>query len=398
MEWKKNLAVLALGMVFASVSYTMVIPFLPLFLLELGATEESVALWSGLVFSSTFLVAAVMGPVWGKRADRYGKKKMVLRAGYCLAVVYILGALVENPYHLLGMRILQGFANGFVPAALAIIATNVPKEKLGFSMGLMQGGLLVGTIVGPLFGGVLSDLFGMRMSFVIAGLVIGVITVLVTFVVKDNSKQEQKTVTSMKEDMRIALTNRRVRDMLILLFMLQMGGLMLQPIITLCVDALNPTGDAFGGTVIASGLVFSLIGISGAVSAPLWGRYGQKFGYYRVLVVAFAGAGIVHIVQSRSDSLTMFCMMQAIIGLFIVGVQPALNAIMVNSTNADFHGRVFGIATTFNQLGCMAGPLVGGVLSGIVGNMAVFACVGLMHIVTAMVVFCRERGQILEGK
>jgi DHA1 family multidrug resistance protein-like MFS transporter len=218
------------------------------------------------------------------------------------------------------------------------------------------------------------------------------------FVVKDNSKAEHTAVTSMKEDMRIALSNRRVRDMLILLFMLQMGGLMLQPIITLCVDALNPTGDALGGTVVASGLVFSLIGISGAVSAPLWGRYGQKFGYYRVLVLAFAGAGIVHIIQSQADTLTMFCVMQAIIGLFIVGVQPALNAIMVNSTDADFHGRVFGIATTFNQLGCMAGPLVGGVLSGIVGNMAVFACVGLMHLVTATVIFCRERNMVLSGK
>ena len=398
MEWKKNLAVLTLGMVFAAVSYTMIIPFLPLFLLELGATEDTVALWSGLVFSSTFLVAAVMGPIWGKRADRYGKKKMVLRAGYCLAVVYILGALVEDPYHLLGMRILQGFANGFVPAALAIIATNVPKEKLGFSMGLMQGGLLVGTIVGPLFGGVLSDLFGMRMSFVVAGLIIGAITVLVMFVVKDNSKVEEVVVTSMKEDMRIALTNRRVRDMLILLFILQMGGLMIQPIVTLCVDALNPTGDMLGGTVVASGLVFSMAGISGAISAPLWGRYGQKFGYYRVLVLGFSGAGLMLLVQSQSDTLTMFCIMQAVIGLFIVGVQPALNAIMVNSTDADFHGRVFGIATTFNQLGCMAGPLVGGVLSGIVGNMAVFACVGLMLLTTATTVFCRDRSMVLQGK
>lgn len=397
MEWKKNLAVLTLGMVFAAVSYTMVIPFLPLFLLELGATEDTVALWSGLVFSSTFLVAAIMGPIWGKRADRYGKKKMVLRAGYCLAVVYLLGAFVENPYHLLGVRILQGFANGFVPASLAIIATSLPKEKLGFGMGLMQGGLLVGTIVGPLFGGVLSDLFGMRMSFVIAGLVIGAITVLVTFIVRDTSQQKQTKVTSMREDMRIALSNRRVRDMLILLFLLQMGGLTIQPIVTLCVDALNPAGDALGGTVIASGLVFSLAGISGAVSAPLWGRYGQKFGYYRVLVLAFAGAGIALVGQSRSDMLAVFCVMQAIIGFFIVGVQPALNAIMVNASDADFHGRVFGIATTFNQLGCMAGPLVGGVLSGLVGNMAVFACVGLLLLVTAGTVFCREKSMIVKG-
>ena len=230
----------------------------------------------------------------------------------------------------------------------------------------------------------------------IAGAVIGFITVLVMLIVHDTSQQKQSSPTSMREDMRIALTNRRVRDMLILLFILQMGGLMLQPIITLCVDALNPTGDALGGTVVASGLVFSLAGISGAVSAPLWGRYGQKYGYYRVLVLAFICAGIVHLVQSRTDTLTMFCILQMAIGLFIVGVQPALNAIMVNACEADFHGRVFGIATTFNQLGCMAGPLVGGALSGLVGNIAVFGCVGIMLLVTGITVFIREKNMVLK--
>lgn len=394
MDWKKNLAVLTLGMVFAAFSYTMIIPFLPLFLLEIGASQDNVALWSGIVFSSTFLVSAIMAPVWGKRADRYGKKKMVLRAGYCLAAVYLLGAFVENPYHLLGMRVLQGFANGFVPAAMSIVATSLPKDKLGFGMGLMQGGLLVGTIVGPLFGGLLSDWFGMRMSFAVASCIIGAITAVIMFVVHEQTRSTASASTSMMDDMRSALTNPPVRDMLILLFLLQMGGLTLQPIITLCVDALNTGGDALGGTVVASGLVFSIMGISGAVMSPLWGRYGQKCGYYRVLVIAFAGASVVHFVQSQSDTLLMFCLMQATIGFFIVGVQPALNAIMVGATDASFHGRVFGIATTFNQLGCMAGPLVGGVLSGLVGNMAVFAYVGVMHLAIASVILVREKEKI----
>lgn len=398
MDWKKNLAVLTLGMVFAAFSYTMIIPFLPLFLLEIGASQDNVALWSGIVFSSTFLVSAIMAPVWGKRADQYGKKKMVLRAGYCLAIVYMLGAFVDNPYHLLGMRILQGFANGFVPAAMSIVATSLPKEKLGFGMGLMQGGLLVGTIVGPLFGGLLADWFGMRMSFVAASCIIGLITAVIMFVVHDNSKAVATASSSMVDDMRTALTNPPVRAMLILLFLLQMGGLTLQPIITLCVDALNTGGDAMGGTVVASGLVFSIMGISGAIMSPLWGRYGQKCGYYRVLVIAFFGASLVHFIQSQSDSLIMFCLLQAAIGIFIVGVQPALNAIMVSETDASFHGRVFGIATTFNQLGCMAGPLVGGVLSGLVGNMAVFGYVGAMHLVIALVIFVRAKNQIIAGK
>ena len=67
-------------MIVTSASYTMLIPFLPLYLLDLGTPAEAVTIWSGAVFSITFLIAAVMAPVWGKFADEYGKKRMAVRA------------------------------------------------------------------------------------------------------------------------------------------------------------------------------------------------------------------------------------------------------------------------------------------------------------------------------
>ncbi|MCX7779470.1 MAG: MFS transporter, partial [Negativicutes bacterium] len=65
MNWRKNLWSLWCGCLISSSSYTMIIPFLPLYLLDLGADQTNISLWSGLIFSSTFFVSAVMAPYWG---------------------------------------------------------------------------------------------------------------------------------------------------------------------------------------------------------------------------------------------------------------------------------------------------------------------------------------------
>jgi len=185
--WRKNLWTLVAAVMLCGSSYTMIIPFLPIYLLELGVAQTDVKIWSGIIFSVTFLVAALLAPYWGRRADRSGKKKMIMRAGFSLAVVYFCGSLVHSPVELLGVRVLQGVANGFVPAAMAIVATSTPPDQLGFSMGIMQAGLVVGGIIGPLIGGVLSHIFGMRLSFVVSSLGVFLATVAVVFLVDETA-------------------------------------------------------------------------------------------------------------------------------------------------------------------------------------------------------------------
>ena len=120
--WRKNLWILVVAVILCGSSYTMLVPFLPIFLLDLGVTTGQVKMWSGVIFAASFLVAALLAPYWGRRADRSGKKKMIRRAGFSLAVVYFLGGFVQDPFQLLGVRILQGVASGFVPAAMALVA------------------------------------------------------------------------------------------------------------------------------------------------------------------------------------------------------------------------------------------------------------------------------------
>ncbi len=384
MAWQRNLWVLCAGVALAGASYTMSIPFLPLYLLELGVSPSSVTVWSGAVFSSTFLVAALLAPYWGRLADRTGKKRMLLRAGYCLAITYFLGYLVQDEYQLLGMRVLQGFANGFVPAAFAIISSSVPQNKIGESLGFMQTGLLAGGIVGPLIGGALSHVFGMRQSFAVSAAVILLATLAAWRLVEEPRTAAAAKAGSIMEDIRTAFANRPLIYLLGLLLLVCMTTMVLQPLITVYVADLQGTVK---GADLNSGLIFGLAGIAGAVAAPFWGRLGQRYSFFRVLVAALACAGVVNMLQMFIGSIVQFAVIQFVFGLFIAGVVPAINAMVIANTSSDFRGRAFGLTSSANQLGAMLGPVLGGVTGSFAGIKAVFVLTGVLLLAAAMAVW-----------
>ena len=384
MGWRRNLWVLSIAVMLSGSSYTMVTPFLPLYLLDIGVSQSEVNVWSGVIFSISFLVSAIMAPYWGRHADKSGKRRMIMRAGFSLAVVYFLGAFVRNPVDLLLVRILQGFANGFVPASMAIIASSVPKEKMGFSLGVMQTTLLMGGILGPLMGGSLSHFFGIRLSFVIAAGIIFAGTVGVGILVKEPVNNEPPSEGSMLDDLKIAFHNRKLVEMLLLLFGAQMISMTLQPLITLYVAELQGNME---GVALTAGIIYSMAGIAGAISAPMWGKLGQKKGFIQILVIAFIGAGIFNMGQFFIVNIYQFSVLQFFFGLFIVGVYPAINTIAVNSTDKAFQGRIFGLTTTANHLGSMVGPLVGGMISSWLGIGPVFLFTGSVLIMIGLLVF-----------
>ena len=139
--------ILIASMFLVSIGYTMVIPFLPLYLLDIGVPEESIAIWTGVVFSSCFLVAGIMGPVWGKMADTRGKKQMAIRAAVLLGFSYLFCGLSQNAWQMTAARAFMGFSNGFVAASMAIISVSADPKNLGATLGMGQTALIVGGLL-----------------------------------------------------------------------------------------------------------------------------------------------------------------------------------------------------------------------------------------------------------
>src|SRR5690606_29085895 len=109
-----------------------------IFLKEDLGVEHNLEAWTGTVFAVTFLASSLIAPFWGSLADKYGRKPMMLRAGLCLSGAYFLYFLVQNPYQLFAARLVEGLLAGYIPAAIAIIATSTPEKKVGYALGIIS--------------------------------------------------------------------------------------------------------------------------------------------------------------------------------------------------------------------------------------------------------------------
>ena len=391
LSYNKNIITLVASMFLVASGYTMVIPFLPLYLGELGVPDHEIALWTGLVFSSCFLVAGIMGPIWGKLADLGGKKKMAVRAAVLLGFSYLFCGLCQNQYHLMAARAFQGFANGFVAASMAIISDSADSDKLGGTLGMAQTSLVVGGILGPLMGGALSHAFGMRNTFFLSALFLWIVAVAVIVFVKDrNTGTVHKTreKTSISQDLSFTAHNPSLRELLLLTFFLQTTLLMIQPVTSLYVGELM---HHEGNIELTAGFIMSSGGLAGALTTTLWGKFGQSHGYYYAMALTLLSAGAFTILQSIPDSIWGFGICQFLVGCFVIGANPSINAALVEHTPSDFRGRIFGLSNMAQQFGNMCGPLLSSLISMALGIWEVYLAAGLIQLLLGIKVAMTHR-------
>ncbi len=396
MNWKVTLVILTACAVLMSMSYTMLIPFLPMYLIkELGVAQNEVDLWSGVIFSISFLISGIMAPIWGALADRKSRKLMALRAAFCLSITYFLGGIVTNPWELFAVRFIQGLSAGLWPALLAIISVQAPVNKLGLCLGIMQGGMTAGGVLGPLFGGLLSDCFGMRASFFIAGGALFFISCLLLVYIKEKPRKVEPTAPKVKIWDFSLLKNPVVLRMLICAGVAQMSVLLTQPILPQYIAELTGSMDRI---VLVTGVVFSIVGISGVIASPIWGIMGQNLGFRPVLYLALLGSGIFNIIQAFPETLTGFTIWRFIGGLTFAGIFPAINAVLTLSTDANDKGRVFGLSYLAQQVGSVLGPIVGGGLALSFSYHVIIAASGAVLIPMAWYLwYKRPREQVRNG-
>ena len=385
-NWKLVLGILT-GIVFImSSSYTMIIPFLPLFLLhDLGVPQKDVTMWTGAIFSITFLISTFLAPIWGRLTDTKGKKIMALRASISLAVSYFVGALVQTPLQLFGMRILQGFAAGLWAVCVVICTSLVPSDKLGFGLGILQAGQTAGQAAGPLMGGAMATFLGIRKSFFFAGVAYVIITLIFIFLIP-----EPKSAPTPKEKVKPTVNLLRqplIIEILLYGCLIKIVTLLIQPILLLYVTNLEPDAP---NIMFYAGLVFSLIGIASAITAPWWGTLGQKRGFYKVLALSCISAGFASAACAWPRTIFSFGVMNFIYGLLFAGTIPALNALLTRAVDEKHRGLAFGYQFSSDKFGSMLGPLLGGAIAAYFPMSGVFYASGLMLLFIGLIVYLQH--------
>lgn len=167
----RNLFAIAGACFIGFAGFTLVMPFLPLYFVQLGMRDPAdIALWSGLSLGVTPGMTALLAPLWGRVADRYGNKFLVLRSLACFVITMVMFGLVTRPWQVFGLRVLQGFFAGYGALAVAMAAQAAPRERMASAIGTVQMAQRLGPAVGPIIGGVLAVSIGIRASFFVASL------------------------------------------------------------------------------------------------------------------------------------------------------------------------------------------------------------------------------------
>lgn len=395
-SWKRNLIVLWIGVFFCSTAYSISIPFLSIFLSdELGVTSH-LEIWSGVSFGITFLASALISPFWGSLADKYGRKPMLIRSGFSLAALYLINYFVHDPYVFLIVRVLQGLLAGFVPAAIAMVATNTPEHKTGYALSIMSTAGATGSIIGPLIGGVVSFYTSNRVAFLFSAGIVLVSALIATFFAKEQNFDRSAPRSHVADDIREARSNRAFITLLMLAGLSTFSVMILEPLIPIY---LLDMGISKNSASLSSGIVFSAVGIATVLMAPQWGKIGSRKGFGMILFIGLIGGGIGNILQFFVSGYVEFAILRFAYGLFYAGVLPSVNAMIVQVIEPGFRGRAFGLNQAASQLATMAGPIIGGLLGAFIPIKWVFVINGLMLLVAAILVkFHRLDAQIAAAR
>ncbi|HEL2340146.1 TPA: multidrug efflux MFS transporter [Streptococcus suis] len=367
--WKQNLKVAWLGNFLTGTSFTLVMPFISVFVEELGVGPGQVEYYAGLAVSVNALAAALMAPIWGSLADRYGRKPMMVRAAF--AMIFTMGsmAFVPNVFWLLALRVLNGVFTGYIPNATALIASQVPKDKTGYALGTLSTGAVAGNLIGPTLGGILAEMFGVHTVFLLVGLLYAIVVLLTVFYIREDFVPVKKG-----EEMSVKEVFEQVKDrqMLVGLFVTSMiiiaAAKAVVPILTLYVRHLGQTDNL----LFVAGFIISLPGMASLVTSGYLGKIGDRIGNHRLLLIALTYSLLINVFCVFAENPFQLGLLRFMYGFGTGALLPSVNSLLTKLTPKEGISRIFSYNQLFNNLGSVVGPMMGSAVAAHMGYDWVF--------------------------
>src|SRR6201992_2396552 len=279
--WRRNLIVCLLGSFTTIMAMTLLLPFLPIYVEQLGVTDHAaIVQWSGVAYAATFFTAALTAPLWGRLADRYGRKLMLIRASLGMAVAMSLIGMAHNVWQLVGLRLLAGLLGGYASGSTVLVAAQTPKAYSGWALGVLSAGIMAGNLVGPLVGGALAPLIGIRSPFLLAGAIIFVPFLGTTFFIREEKRSAEARARKPGGGWSLIADQLAIIATLVRGLLLMIAQMSIEPIITVYVAQLvDPSRVTF-----VAGLVMSAAALGSILSASHLGKLADRVGHLVVII------------------------------------------------------------------------------------------------------------------
>ena len=367
-NWRRNLAALWLAEFTAILGFSFAFPFLPLFLhRELHIPSGSqLAFWTGISAGVTGFALALTSPIWGRLADRYGRKPMLVRAmvGGGISVGFM--GLAQSALQLTVLRGIQGASSGTVAAATALVATETPTEHLAWALGILNSAISLGSAAGPAAGGLAANFVGLRAIFVGGGVLLLLAMVPVLIAVRESPRRVIRELTpSTLQVLRVARTGT-IRALVVLMVaqgLLQTSYGAAQQLVVLRFVQLMSAHDAQSIT----GFTFAAAGIATALAAVTFSRLLRRSNYRTVVTTAAILLGLT-LLGAAAGRTPAVIIVAFVLASFVTGSMiPAFGAMVGLEAPAIIQATIFGFSSSAVSVGFGFGPLLGGLIASAAG-------------------------------
>jgi MFS transporter, DHA1 family, multidrug resistance protein len=370
-----SFGVLLVSQLAATTGFMFVIPFLPLYVQRLGVEDAGhAAAWAGLLNTATAVTMALAAPLWGKLGDRYGQKKMLLRATLAGSLMLGLMGLVTSPWQLLLLRLLQGSLTGTVAAATVLVSATAPPEKASSRLGALQTFIFCASAAGPFAGGVFADLVGIRASFGVTAALLAASGLMVLFGVRgDEPFGSDAGEDGVSGDG--TLPGWRLFPGVLALF-----------VVHLSITAVHPVLPGFLETIMEEPVrVASLAGqilgagaLAAALGSLVGGHVAVRAGVWATVVGALSVAGLASLPQAAVSSVAELFVLRLVADFALGMVIPVANLAVRSAVPPERQGAAFGVAASATSAAFGLGPLGGGLLAASFGFGVPFLVPGVL--------------------
>jgi MFS family permease len=357
--------------------FSFAFPFLSIFITQdLGVrSSHDLALWTAAGGSVTGLSMAVASPIWGLLGDRLGRKPMLVRSMVGGAITVGLMAFVQNPEQLVILRFLQGATSGTVAAATALVAVETPRNRVGWSLGVVTSAVALGSAVGPVVGGFAAAAFGLRVVFLGAGILLLLATIPVFLIVRESPRLKRNAALLGT----LELIRQRPGALRALAALIGAQGLAsVANSATQILVVLRLLEMVAHGVAAVTGIAFGLAGVATSAAAVFYTFVTRRLGYVRTTSLAAVLMAVAIALIAVSPWVAVVVGAVALNGLLSGVIAPATASMIGLETPTEAQSTVFGINASSVAFGFFIGPLIAG---GVAATEGVPVALGVIAVI-----------------
>lgn len=365
-QWRRNRLAINIAAALVFSGFTFVMPFLPLYVKELGIEgEANIATWAGTLLTIAPLLASLLAPAWGRIGDRYGMKLMIERCALAMAIHWALFGFATSVAHLLILRVALGLTGGFATLSMPLLVSSTPRDHMSQSIGLLQTVQMISSAVGPLIGGLLADSIGIRKTCLISAVLAVVALLLIARLYQDPDAMAAAALGGIRErgiSFRQAATIPSFWVMIAVLFFVNFVERSFAPVIPLYVLAL---GTSLSHAARTAGLIISMGLLAEAVSAMMLGKRLKTASTRRLLLWRLAAGGVICLPMGLVWATGQLLALRLALGLLAGGCMVVIYTLASRVIPKETRGTSFSFLASASLLGAAIGPVAAGFLTNL---------------------------------